>query len=124
MNQQTKKEIKKQYKQSLTPMGVYAIRCAANGKIFIGSAMNVPGKLNSHKFTLDYGSHINKELQKDYTAFGNAQFSFEMIDTLEPKEDPAYSYTEDLKTLEGLWLEKLQPYDDRGYNTPPKEKNR
>jgi len=38
------------------------------------------------------------------------------LDQLEPKEDPAYNYTDDLTVLLELWLEKLQPFEDRGYN--------
>ena len=40
-----KKELKKQYKQTLQPMGVYQIKNLVNGKIFIGSVKNLPGKL-------------------------------------------------------------------------------
>ena len=36
-------------------------------------------------------------------------------------EDPLYDYKEDLKTLEELWLEKLQPYDEKGYNQRKKD---
>ena len=61
-----KKELKKQYKQTLQPMGIYQIKNLVNGKIFIGSAKNLPGKLNSVKFQLENGSHMNSELQKDF----------------------------------------------------------
>jgi hypothetical protein len=36
---------------------------------------------------------------------------------LELRDDINYDYTEDLAALEELWLEKLKPYDDRGYNS-------
>jgi group I intron endonuclease len=112
-----KKELKKQYKQTLTQMGVYQIKNLVNGKIFIGSAKNLPGKLNSNKFQLEHKSHINHELQKDYIELGEKNFVFELLDELEPKEeDPAYDYTRDLKALENMWLEKLQPFGDKGYN--------
>ena len=111
-----KKELKKQYKQTLPPMGIYQISNLVNGKIFIGSSKNLHGKFNSYKFQLKIGSHMNRELQKDYTHFGEENFSFKVVDYLEPKEDPDYDYTEDLTVLEEMWLEKLQPYDEKGYN--------
>lgn len=111
-----KKELKKQYKQTLPPMGIYQIKNLINGKIFIGSSKNLHGKSNSYKFQLNSGLHMNRELQEDYTKYGEENFSFEVLDTLEPKDDPAYKYDEDLKTLEDLWLEKLQPFDEKGYN--------
>ncbi len=111
-----KKELKKQYKQTLRPMGIFQIKNLANNKIFIASSSNIEGKLNSIKFQLEMGSYINKELQKDFNQLGENNFLFETIDVLEPKQDPGYDYTEDLKTLEDMWIKKLQPFDDKGYN--------
>jgi group I intron endonuclease len=113
----TKKELIRQYKQTLQPMGVYQIKNLTNGKIFIGSSANIPGKFNSHKFQLRQGVHMNKELQNDFRQLGEEKFAFEVLDTLEPKEDPKYNYADDLKTLEEMWLEKLRPYDEKGYHT-------
>jgi hypothetical protein len=112
----SKKELIKNYKQTVLPMGVFQIKNTANDKIFIGSAKNLPGIFNSNKFQLKNGMHRNKELQNDYTLFGENNFLYEILDYLEPKEDPAYNYTEDLRELEALWKEKLQPYDGKGYN--------
>jgi group I intron endonuclease len=111
-----KKELKKKYKETLTPMGIYQIKNLVNGKIFIGSSKNLPGKINSNRFQLQMGSHMNKELQKDFVSSGENNFFFGILDYLEPKEDPKYDYTEDLKVLEEMWLEKLQPYAGNGYN--------
>src|SRR3989339_1004204 len=113
-----KKELKKQYKQTLPPMGIYQIKNLINGKIFIGNSKNLHGKSNSYKFQLNSGVHVNSELQKDYTKYGEQNFTFEVLDTLEPKDDPSYKYDDDLKTLEDLWLEKLQPFGVAGYNKP------
>jgi hypothetical protein len=111
-----KKELKKQYKQTVQPMGVFQVKNLTNGKIFIGSAKNLPGKLNSIKFQLEHGSHPNGKLQKDFKDLGNKNFSFEAVDYLEPKEDTDYDYTKDLAVLEEMWIEKLQPYDEKGYH--------
>ncbi len=111
-----KKEIKKRYKETLTPMGVFQIRNLVNGKIFIGSSMNLPGRKNRFESDFTLGTMMDHVLQKDFLDHGRDNFTFEVIDNLEPKEDPAYDYKEDLKTLEELWIEKLQPFDDKGYN--------
>ncbi len=111
-----KKELKKQYKQTVQPMGIYQIKNLKNGKIFIGSAKNLPGKLNSAKFQLEHGSHPQRDLQKDFDDLGEKNFSFEAVDYLEPKEDTGYNYTKDLSVLEEMWLEKLQPFGEKGYN--------
>lgn len=111
-----KKEIKRKYKETIQPMGIYQIRNLVTGKILVGSSKNLPAKSNSYIFQLDAGGHMNRELQADYTKFGRDNFVFEILDRLEPKEDISYDYTKDLETLEELWLEKLQPYNDKGYN--------
>jgi len=111
-----KKEAIKEYKQTVQPMGIFQIRNLANEKIYLASSKNLRGMANRFEFNLDIGAHVSKELREDYEKFGRANFVFEVIDTLESKEDPKYDYTEDLKVLEEMWLEKLQPYDDKGYN--------
>jgi group I intron endonuclease len=111
-----KNKLKKQYQQTVLPMGVYQIKNLANGKIFIGSSKNLPGKINSHQFQLKMGSHMNRALQKEYTDFGLENFSFEVLDNLEPKDDPKYDYTADLKVLEEMWKERIQPYGEKGYH--------
>jgi group I intron endonuclease len=111
-----KKELKKQYKQTLPPMGIYKIENLVNGKILIGSSKNLRGKANSYSFQLKQGTHINRELQRDYTKLGEKNFAFAVVDFLEPKDGPEHDYTSDLAALEEMWLEKLQPYGEKGYN--------
>jgi hypothetical protein len=112
-----KKGLIRHYKQTIQEMGVYQIKNRINGKLFIGNAINLKGILNSNKFQLKTGRHFNQELQKDYNKYGEDNFDFEIVDCLKPKEDPKYDYREDLNILEDMWLEKLQPYDEKGYNT-------
>jgi hypothetical protein len=111
-----RKEVIRQYKQTLTPMGVYQIRNQANGRIFIGSSKNLPGKLNSCRFQLIHGSFINRELQNEFNEYGESSFSFDVLDQLQPKDEPDHDYTEDLKLLEEMWFDELQPWDDKGYH--------
>jgi group I intron endonuclease len=111
-----KKELIHKYKQSVQPMGVYQIKNKRNEKLFIGSTKNLPGKINSHKFQLKNGLHTNKEMQKEFNEIGEEGFSFDILDRLEPREDVNYDYTEELKTLEAMWIEKLQPFNEKGYN--------
>jgi hypothetical protein len=111
-----KREIIKQYKQNPPEMGIFQIKNKINGKILIGKAKNLMGILNRNKFQLKNGTHVIKELQDDFNKFGEENFIFEQLDSLKPKDDFKYDYTEDLELLEELWLEKLQPYNEKGYN--------
>lgn len=116
----TKKELKKEYQQNHTPMGVYQIRNIANDKVLIGSALNLPGAINSNRFQLNAGSHPNKTLQAEWREYGSDSFSFEKVDELTATEGPSHDYRADLEFLEEFWLEKSQPYGERGYNQKKK----
>ncbi len=97
-------------------MGVFQIRNTANDKVFIGSSVNMPGRINRHRFALDAGLHPSKPLQADWNEFGEIAFEFETLEPVEPRDDADYNYASDLEVLEDLWLEKLEPYGERGYN--------
>lgn len=111
----SRKELIKEYKQTARAAGVYQIRNTVNGKVFIGSAMDLRGIINSQKFQLSAGNHVNKSLQRDWNEYGADKFAFEISDELEQTAGQTSSRDE-LRSLEDLWLEKVQPYGDRGYN--------
>jgi hypothetical protein len=111
-----RKELVRQYKETPRQMGVYRIRNTANGKCFIGSARDVPGKLNGHRFQLRMKAHRNDVLQREWEEYGADAFVFEPLDLLKPSDQPDYDPGEDLQVLEELWLQKLRPFGDNGYN--------
>ena len=78
----TKKELKKQYKQTKFPAGVFQIKNKANGKIFVAGNMNLNKIWNRHKTELKFGSHRNKEIQNDWYEYGEENFIFEIISEL------------------------------------------
>jgi len=111
-----KKELRNEYKRTPRPMGVYKIQNLANGKIFVGGSLNIPGKINSHQFQLKFRCHINKELQRDYDTYGEKNFVYDVLEYLKPNEDISFDYKDDLQTLEELWIEQLNPFGEKGYN--------
>ena len=111
-----KNELKKKYKETLTPMGVYKIENKINKKIFIGSSLNINARFNRHQMNLKFGSEEIKELLDDYNKYGPENFEYSVVDLLKRKEDPLYNYKSDLVDLENMWLEELQPYGEKGYN--------
>jgi hypothetical protein len=110
----------RQYKETRRPMGIYQVRNTRNGKCYIGTAADLPAILNSNRAQLRLGVHSNRELQQDWNALGPDHFTFEVLDTLKPPDQPDYDPTDDLRTLESLWLERLMPFDERGYHTRPR----
>jgi hypothetical protein len=102
-----RKKIIRDYKSTHTPMGIFQIKNNLSGCIYLGSSKNLKSSENRHIFQLQQNGHSNSELQTEWNKLGASFFSFEILDTLEPKEEMSYNYDDDLKTLFKLWKEKL-----------------
>ena len=115
-----KKALTREYKETQRPMGVYQVRNTVNGKVLIGTSVDLPAILNRLRGELRLGGLRNRALQQDWNEHGPEAFELEILDTLPPSDKPGYNPAEDLKALEALWLEKLMPFEERGYNPRPK----
>jgi group I intron endonuclease len=103
-----KSEIKRAYKQSKRPMGVYRIRNSENDKVYVGFATDLEARFNRHKIELKFGNHRNKELQKLWNSFGESAFEFEILDVLDQEEGTQASPDEELHLLTEMWIQKLK----------------
>jgi len=111
-----KAELKQQYKEThKTEAGVYRIVNTKNQKMFVASTPNLK-TLNGKEFQLKMGGHYNRELQTEWNEYREEAFRFEVLEVLEKKETGYFDAAYELEKLEEKWLEKLQPYGDRGYN--------
>jgi hypothetical protein len=115
-----RKALTREYRESQRPMGVYCIRNTVNGKMLVGKSIDLPSILNRQRAQLRAGSHPNPTLQKELSEYGGDAFEVEVLDTLEVPEQADYNPSADLRTLEQMWLDKLSPFGDRGYNPEPK----
>ncbi len=113
----SKKEFKRKYKERKKQAGVFQVKNTANGKILLGSSLNLEGPLNAQKFMLTIGSHRNKALQQEWNKYGPEKFVFEILEVVKVKDDLYFNLSDELTLLEQIWLEKLQPFGKRGYNT-------
>ena len=116
----SRKHIIREYKERKKQAGVFQIRNTANGKVLLGSSLNLEGPLNSHRFMLAVGSHRNQMLQEDWNRYGKDKFVFEILEVVEEKDDPNFNVKDELTLLEEIWLERLQPFGDKGYNRDSK----
>lgn len=116
MEKNKRKELIEEYKQIKTYMGVTQIKNKENGKIFIDSHPNLKNKWFTLKMQLDAGRFANAELQSDWKELGEDAFEFEVLEQKESDEMTDIRWEQ--KKILKPWLEKLQPYGDRGYNKP------
>lgn len=88
--------------------GIYKITCTANGKFYIGSAVNLYQRWNRHQSELRSGKHQNPHLQNAWNKYGGDRFVFEVLE---------YVMSFAVLEREQYWLDKLKPYDaNTGFN--------
>lgn len=112
-----RKEIIRSYKENRPPMGIFQLRCKSNDKRYLAASRNLEGERNSRLFQLRMGKIVfSRELQEDLRKYGAADFEFSVLAELDQKQTNEDVATQ-LAALELHWLEKLQPFDERGYNS-------
>jgi len=97
----------REYKNTPRIMGVGVVRNAVDGRILLVSGTDIRSLLNRHQAQLRLGVHPNRQLLADWQLRGAAAFSFEVLDTLTPSQDPGYDPGGDLAALHELWREKV-----------------
>jgi hypothetical protein len=112
----SRKELNREYQERPKPAGVFQVKNTANGQVLLGSSLNLEGALNGHRFMLKTGSHRNKELQADWNEYGADKFVFEILEVVQVRDDPNFNLSDELTLLELIWVEKLQPFGEKGYN--------
>ncbi|MCC3375247.1 GIY-YIG nuclease family protein [Cohnella sp. REN36] len=117
MDKQRRKDLIEAYKEIKTFMGVIQITNRHNGKIFLDSYPNLKNKWTTIQAQLDMGRFANAGLQQDWKTQGADAFKYEVLEQKDSADVTDVRW--ELKMMLKPWLEKLQPYGDRGYNRPP-----
>lgn len=87
---------------------IYAIRNTANGKVYVGSTCCIRYRWGTHKSDLRYARHCNAILQKAWDKYGEAAFTFEILEECN---------SESRFEREGHWIVQLRSTArDAGYN--------
>ena len=97
----------REYKDAFPPMGIYAVRNTATGRAWVGADRNVDGKLNRIRFELKQGGHRNASLSGEWARHGAEAFTFEVLDRVKKRDDPAFDYAAELQTMLALWQAEL-----------------
>ena len=82
----THKEMKEEYKLYKSPKGVYQIKNKKNGKILI------------------------------WNENGEDSFEYEILAEINEKDDEKKDYKKEVRELEELYIEEMQPFGEKGYN--------
>lgn len=108
MDEQRKRELKEEYRNSRPSMGVLSFRCEPTGESFLLASRNILGDTNGVMFKLNSGYHPNRHLLELWKRYGEEDFSVEVLEGLDYREgmdDPA-DYKDELEQLRDLCLER------------------
>lgn len=80
--------------------GIYQIKSKINGKIYIGSTVNLKRRKNEHFCSFYSNTHYNSYLQNHYNKYGLSDLLFEIVEFCSRK---------DLILREQYWIDILKP---------------
>jgi len=70
------------YKERKAAVGVFAVRCAPAGAVWVGQTRDLDKVWNRISFSLRSGADPRRDLQAAWNAHGGAGFAFEPLETL------------------------------------------
>lgn len=89
--------------------GVYLIVNSVNGKVYVGSSVDIAARWRGHKRALVKGDSPCVKLQRAWDKHGERSFSFQILEHVAPQKDL-------LIEAEQRWIDLYQSFDT-GYNT-------
>lgn len=66
--------------------GIYMIENSLNGKFYVGSAVNLKGRINNHRTRLNCNIHKNAHLQAAWSKYGAENFTFRTLLICKPDD--------------------------------------
>jgi group I intron endonuclease len=89
--------------------GIYIIRNVINGKVYVGSAVDVAHRWVVHRLSLERGDHHSIHLQRAWDEYGSDAFEFALIESV--------AVIGELLSREQHWLDYFQAAKSKyGYN--------
>ncbi|MGM0883348.1 MAG: DUF2087 domain-containing protein [Bacillota bacterium] len=134
MEKAQRKHLTSEYQERERVMGVFQITNKVNGRKFVGGSTNLDAVWGKEQFLLNIDGHTNKELQKEWKQYGSENFTFLILETVKFDHQVRYDYKDvfaaegrqpidmvrhynrEVAALKEQWLEKLQPYGEKGYH--------
>jgi hypothetical protein len=102
-----RRQIADEFKERKVPQGIYAIRCTANGDVWVGSSTNLNAVRNSQWFQLRGGLHRSVSLQQAWTHHTEQVFAFEVLEQFDEDVSPLL-LSDLLRGKKKVWVETLR----------------
>ena len=106
LSKEQKKEAIHKFKERKSPLGVFAVRCAPTGRVWVGTSRNLNAARNGIWFSLRIDGHRDRALQDEWNAQGEHAFVYEVLETLEDDLSPLL-LPDVLKDRKQHWMREL-----------------
>jgi hypothetical protein len=107
MSKSERKAAIAEYKKRKSVPGVYAVRCAATGQIWVGQALDIEAIETRIRFGLRTNGSPQKSLQAAWNEHGEGAFSFEQLELLDG-DGPATARDSLMKDRLAHWKGELK----------------
>ena len=106
MKDEEKRSARAAFKERTSVAGIYAVRCAPSGQVWVGQTPNLLSVQNRIWFMLKFGKDDLCGLQAAWRMHGTESIRFEELERL-GEEDLSYVREKRLKERLAHWQEKL-----------------
>ena len=106
LSKEQKKEAISKFKERKPLLGIYAVRCTASGRAWVGSSRNLDATGNDIWFDLRHGSHRDQPLQHEWNVHGESAFHYEVLETLD-EDVIAMAVSDLLSEKKKRWMVQL-----------------
>lgn len=107
MDKQSRRDAVREFKERKTQRGVFALRCAATGQVWVAASRNLEQQQNSIWFGLRAGGYVNREAQAAWREHGEAAFAFEVLEAFDDEDLSPIGRADLAKGRAAHWREAL-----------------
>lgn len=101
-----RRRLAREARDAFPPMGVYAVRDLATGRVLVGSARDVHARMNRIRFELRLGKHADQELQAAWRQ-DPGRIAFDVLEMVKERKDEGFDHAGELRLLEELYRGEL-----------------
>jgi hypothetical protein len=107
MDKSSRREAIRDYKERAVSRGVFAVRCAPTGQVWVAASRNLDQQQNSIWFGLKAGGYVNREVQAAWNAHGEPAMTYEVLETFDDEDMSPVGRADLAKARAAHWREAL-----------------
>ena len=107
MDKSARRDAIREFKERKAQRGVFALRCAATGQVWVSASRNLDQQPNSIWFGLKSGGFQNREAQAAWRTHGEDAFAFEVLEAFDDEALSSVGRADLAKARAAHWRETL-----------------